>query len=627
MRDSRRQRRLLIRLPSCASKMIPAGKAAKGKREELAKGKGTGFTQQTLVIQQSSLFVSPPKQSTEQRQERREREREAGGQRGGVVEAYSLCSSDEETGGSSQQKAPVVPEGGKAPAAVPESGKARAAAHKVDSPVSRSTRRCADMRTKMCRHVCCADMHLKMDACGPMISEPMQELVVGPGPPVKKKRLQQPPAILPDQLLQELKNFRHAKRRRVYTEDAKTMALQVLDACKGVVVSCVNALHLHAQYEFGDVNRKNIMDWRQRRREGKLLVQKRGPRVDAAFELEVLSRLIFVSLNSNAKGVSSFALDADVIFSYKQVADIATQLQMRDEWKTSPIYTLKFSPTWVHNFLERASMSRRKVTVVDKVRPSQEEIRVHMKEEVQDEIVRLKVSTRRIANGDETGVNWGIMPAYVYLPKGIARGCVPVSDEKGRFTAMLWANGAGEMGPMFIIIKCSSAANDLSTTRVINTLHKLEGFREEDGYDFFYWELEWTEVNDDTGEVRVSRVSQLYFRKISPFFCQKVLLQCLILRRRARSYLPMPRLERLCWNVHVGRSHSRSVASRRPHRVPPRRGRVPRHGHGGRQLLGSFYWHCQGLFQEAPPHHSPHTPQREHHGLASSYGPCGEWAS
>lgn len=55
---------------------------------------------------------------------------------------------------------------------------------------------------------------------------------------------------------------------------------------------------------------------------------------------------------------------------------------------------------------------------------------------------------------------------------------------------MLFGAGDGEMGPPYGIIKCSVTGVDLTSAKVLSSLHKESGFTAEEGWSLKVWERE-----------------------------------------------------------------------------------------------------------------------------------------
>jgi hypothetical protein len=88
-----------------------------------------------------------------------------------------------------------------------------------------------------------------------------------------------------------------------------------------------------------------------------------------------------------------------------------------------------------------------------------------------------------VVDADETGLN----PTHAFVPRGAARATAPATDEKARFTSMEGGTAAGEMLPQFEIIECSVKGPDLSSVRVIATMHQQPGFTAADGWELKEW--------------------------------------------------------------------------------------------------------------------------------------------
>ena len=65
-----------------------------------------------------------------------------------------------------------------------------------------------------------------------------------------------------------------------------------------------------------------------------------------------------------------------VVYTYSIIKEAAKSVQASDRWiNNEKIQALEFSTTWIHKFLKRANMRRRKITTDDKNVPSDEEVR------------------------------------------------------------------------------------------------------------------------------------------------------------------------------------------------------------------------------------------------------------
>eukprot|EP00961_Rhodomonas_salina_P150059 2020614-Rhodomonas_salina.1 len=58
---------------------------------------------------------------------------------------------------------------------------------------------------------------------------------------------------------------------------------------------------------------------------------------------------------------------------------------------------------------------------------------------------------------------------------------------KERFTAALTGSGEGDLLPQMNIVECTVSQQDMSHVKVIESLHKLAGFNESDGWQYKWW--------------------------------------------------------------------------------------------------------------------------------------------
>lgn len=86
----------------------------------------------------------------------------------------------------------------------------------------------------------------------------------------------------------------------------------------------------------------------------------------------------------------------------------------------------------------------------------------------------------------------------MYASKKAERGEQEISDTKARITYIPLAISDGELGPDFFIVKHSVSSTtraDQTGMRVISNLHKVVGFRREDGWELKTWERTMTIKN------------------------------------------------------------------------------------------------------------------------------------
>ena len=114
---------------------------------------------------------------------------------------------------------------------------------------------------------------------------------------------------------------------------------------------------------------------------------------------------------------------------------------------------------------------------------------------IQQVIESKSLSANDVINADETGINRGLNPTHAYIPDGAERAAAPASDEKARFTSMEAGTAAGNMLPQFEIIECNVVGADLSSVRVINTLHQQPAFSVAEGWELKEWRRTLTLVH------------------------------------------------------------------------------------------------------------------------------------
>ena len=84
---------------------------------------------------------------------------------------------------------------------------------------------------------------------------------------------------------------------------------------------------------------------------------------------------------------------------------------------------------------------------------------------------------------------WGINPAFQFLPINSGRSSVPYTNDRGRFTSMIMASANGAQLPAAFIIKCASKnKQDQRNITVIKTLNQQDGYKESDGWFMGMWE-------------------------------------------------------------------------------------------------------------------------------------------
>lgn len=186
----------------------------------------------------------------------------------------------------------------------------------------------------------------------------------------------------------------------------------------------------------------------------------------------------------------------NVTYSYAIVVTAAKSVQDTEQWHDEEkIESLIFSNKWVHSFLSRGGVSRRKITTEDKVVPPDEEIRRILKIG-QDMYTEGRHEPHTCYNFDETAFTYAEGPTHIWCPSDQRRATnIGISNNKLRITAVIAVNGLGHFAPLMLIIKhsqSSEAKPDQTKMKVISELFKKEGFRAEDGWVKDIWEKSLT---------------------------------------------------------------------------------------------------------------------------------------
>eukprot|EP00961_Rhodomonas_salina_P140583 1891682-Rhodomonas_salina.1 len=137
-------------------------------------------------------------------------------------------------------------------------------------------------------------------------------------------------------------------------------------------------------------------------------------------------------------------------------------------------------------------MRRKRVTADHKgTRPSDDEIRSVM-QKIQQCITDNKIPVKFTLNTDETGMFYCQGLKSQWVPQGQTAGGIRASAAhstmKSRFTAALTGAGTGDLLVQYLIMACTVGKADMSRVKVIESLHKLNGFTEGEGWKYQWWE-------------------------------------------------------------------------------------------------------------------------------------------
>ena len=285
--------------------------------------------------------------------------------------------------------------------------------------------------------------------------------------------------------------------RTSFSKSEKSEVLKLLEDNRVVeeeLASAVKQLNSTQRYERLRVSQ--VKEWRKE--EASIKIKKKsGPKVNVAFESMVWSELVlcaFVDVRKENGTIEKLVkILHNVTYSYAIVREAAQRVHKQDEWLGDVgIQRLKFSNKWIRNFLKRRKVSKRGISREKKNLLPVEEVRRIMKEN-QDVILAGAYTARQVLNLDETAVNWGLGPTYVFAASDAERGEQEISDGKGRITGVPTVDATGHFLPTMYILKHSKSSSekpDQTTMRVLRNLHKEIGYRECNG-----WKLKtWTRV-------------------------------------------------------------------------------------------------------------------------------------
>ena len=275
-----------------------------------------------------------------------------------------------------------------------------------------------------------------------------------------------------------------ASKRRKYS-DHEIAAVVATSEAVGVETT---VRELKRKGGFNSIDKRTIERWQQPK------VQKQMGRPSCAdFRDEVFDQLVFTSVETAHTAERQVTVAVNVIYSYSVVEQAARLVHALPKWSSNPLVVkLKFSKPWVHDFLEKYNLRRRRITNIEKVLPPPEQVQATL-EGIQKDLREYELE--EVGNADESGIFYGEKPKNQYVPKDATRASTPETDDKARFTAMLFGDAKGKMGTVFLIIKCSPTKPDLLSTCVVQNLHRQEGFTAADGWQLKQWSRSLTLKN------------------------------------------------------------------------------------------------------------------------------------
>ena len=215
------------------------------------------------------------------------------------------------------------------------------------------------------------------------------------------------------------------------------------------------------------------------------------PRHCARFEAEIIQRLVVTVLN-DLTGEQQLEVKANIIFEWGMVKSAAHDVAIEPRWnmmtgatgdEVEKLAQLTFSRTWCLDVIKRSKCRRRRIQRQEKVRPPEITVQVRMGE-IQLRIVTEEYEYHQVWSADETACRYKIGPSGLYVTEGAERAATPTgTDDKARFTSMLYGNAAGEMGAQFFILHVGTKSKtDLRTSTTLDNLRtRLNGGKDKPG--------------------------------------------------------------------------------------------------------------------------------------------------
>ena len=135
-------------------------------------------------------------------------------------------------------------------------------------------------------------------------------------------------------------------------------------------------------------------------------VNKRGRKINTDFEVQIIAQFVFTSL-ATVDSVEVAVVEANVAHSHLVITQAAKLVQRFPAFqKDTVVQSLKFSRTWVRDFLLRAALRRRRVTASEKQIPKPELVRERMTQ-IQKVMDDGGYTLDERISADETGVFFG----------------------------------------------------------------------------------------------------------------------------------------------------------------------------------------------------------------------------
>jgi hypothetical protein len=128
---------------------------------------------------------------------------------------------------------------------------------------------------------------------------------------------------------------------------------------------------------------------------------------------------------------------------------------------------------------------------------------------------------------DETALNFGIGPTYIYIPIDADRAVAEASNVKARITCVPIVTAEGAFLPMMFILKHSKSSDkfpDQTTMRVVKNLNRKEGYTPQDGWHLETWRRSLTIKKGNVEHTNVHCVNYLIHQGTSTSLKQALLI-------------------------------------------------------------------------------------------------------
>jgi hypothetical protein len=293
----------------------------------------------------------------------------------------------------------------------------------------------------------------------------------------------------------------------VFSKKQKAIIVEAVKHCTSdkELTEAVDAIKRNSE-AFRGLNKRNVQNWIQNAQHSELFEHsKRGRKVNYNFETSVWDELVIWGVHECMKppavgiGPAQLVKTATVVrciaFSYEIIRCRCRKVQSSNQYLAdAKVQLLKFSNNWIKKFLRRHKVSRRRITSERKQTLSPDAVQQIMLRH-QQQIREGGYLPRQILNLDETALNFGIGPTYIYIPIDADRAVAEASNVKARITCVPIVDAEGTFLPMMFILKHSKSSDkfpDQTTMTVISNLNKKEGYTPQDGWHLDVWRRELT---------------------------------------------------------------------------------------------------------------------------------------